>query len=130
MSVYSSCWYLIIILDTGYCFFERSFYKGTSMEAARFLKTDQVRQVGWYKSIIFYEEFIVPQEIEKLGFDVKIHTKYNIYHDYDDFSFLWNLRKKFYYWKSLLDYKKKQRDMIWVRWGETDWNFSSICCFL
>lgn len=91
--------------------FERSFYKWTSMEAARFLLTNLVRQVGWYKSIIFYEEFIVPQEIAKLGYNVKIHTEFNIYHDYDDFIFLWNLKKKYYYGKSLLEYKKKSKEI-------------------
>jgi hypothetical protein len=83
------------------------------MEAARFLKKDCVQEVWWFQNIIFYEEFIVPQLIEKLWYNVKIYTTYNIYHDYDDFTFRWNLKKKFYYWKSLSEYKKQMNE-LWI----------------
>lgn len=114
-----SGWVCIPVVDTWSSFwtrviaYERSFYKGTSMEAARFLRADLVRQVWGYKDIIFYEEFIVPQEIEQLGYNVRLHTEYNIYHDYDDFTFIGNLKKKYYYGKSLKEYQK-QLKKLWI----------------
>jgi len=106
VDIWNSFWTKVIA-------FERSFYKWTDIEAARFLKTSLVNKVWWYKDIIFYEEFIVPQEISKLWFNVKIHTEFNIYHDYDDFSFKLNLKKKFYYWKSLNKYKEEMQ-ILWL----------------
>jgi hypothetical protein len=130
-------WICIPVIDTWKSFwtkviaFERSFYKWTNIEAARFLKWSLVKQVWWYKNIIFYEEFIVPQEIAKLWFDVKIHTNYNIYHDYDDFSFIKNLSKKFYYGKSLDEYKKKIKE-IWIVeiWSDQMWVLNRYLIFL
>lgn len=113
-------WVCIPVVDTWNSFwvdviaYERSFYKNTNIEAARFLIKDLVEKVWLYKDIIFYEEFIVPQEIAQLGYDVKIHTNYNIYHNYYDFTFMWNLKKKFYYWKSLDEYKAKV-EAIWIK---------------
>lgn len=106
IDIWSSYWTQVIA-------FERSFYKWSSMEAARFLRKSLVDQVWWFKNIIFYEEFIVPQLIAQKWYDVKIYTHYNIYHDYDDFTFWWNLKKKFYYGKSLNEYKK-QMNKLWI----------------
>jgi len=107
VDIWKSFWVKVIA-------FERSFYKNTNIEAARFLRKDLVKKVWWYKNIIFYEEFIVPQEIAQLWYNVKLHTNYNIYHNYWDFTFIWNLKKKFYYWKSLDDYKEKIKE-IWIQ---------------
>ena len=112
-------WVVIPVIDTWSSYwtqviaFERSFYQWTNMEAARFLKKSLVEQVWWFQNIIFYEEFIVPQLIEQAWYNVKIYTNYNIYHDYDDFTFWWNLKKKFYYGKSLNEYKK-QMNKLWI----------------
>ena len=112
----------IPVVDTGSSFwvqviaYERTFYKWSVMEAARFLRRDSVIEVWGYKDIIFYEEFIVPQEIDRLGYNVKIHTKYNIYHDYDDFTFIGNLKKKFYYGKSLNLYRIRMKEMNMDYW--------------
>lgn len=130
-------WVCIPVVDTWKSFwtkviaYERSFYKWTDVEAARFLKADLVKKVWWYKNIIFYEEFIVPQEIAKLWYNVKIHADYNIYHDYDDFIFIWNLKKKFYYGKSLDEYKKKVKE-IWIQetWNNQMWIINRYMIFL
>lgn len=130
-------WVVLPVIDTGSSFwtkviaFERSFYKWTEIEAARFLKSDLVRKVGGFKDIIFYEEFIVPQEIARLWYNVKIYTEYNIYHDYNDFTFLWNLKKKFYYGKSLHLYKK-QMQYLWLSKSEGNqtWIFHRYMIFL
>jgi len=104
--------------------FERTFHKWSQMEAARFLKKDLVEKVWWYENIIFYEEFIVPQKIEKLWYNVKIHTDFALHHDYNDFTFLLNLKKKFYYWKSLKAYKV-QMEKLWLT-SNTKWQTSVI----
>lgn len=130
-------WVCIPVVDTWSSFwtkviaFERSFYKWTNIEAARFLDWDLVKKVWWYKDIIFYEEFIVPQEISILWYNVKLHTNFNIYHDYEDFSFLWNLKKKFYYWKSLDEYKKRLEE-IWFgnTWNIQTWILNRYLIFL
>jgi len=130
-------WVCIPVVDTWSSFwtkviaFERSFYKWTNIEAARFLDLGLVKKVWWYKDIIFYEEFIVPQEIGKLWYNVKIHTEYNIYHDYDDFNFIKNLKKKFYYGKSLREYKNKTKE-IWLEnvGAEQMWVFHRYLIFL
>lgn len=109
-------WVILPVVDIWKSFwtkviaFERSFYKGSSMEAARFLNLDLVKKVWWFKNIIFYEEFIVPQEIEKIWFSTKNYVDENIYHDYDDFTFMKNLKKKFYYGKTYEKYKKQMQE--------------------
>jgi len=124
VDIWNSFWVKVIA-------FERSFYKNTNIEAARFLRKDLVEKVWWYKDIIFYEEFIVPQEIAKLWYNVKLHTKYNIYHNYWDFTFIWNLKKKFYYGKSLDEYKKKVKE-IWIEetWEWQMWVINRYMIFL
>lgn len=124
IQIHENYWGVILpVVDIGNSFwtkviaFERSFYKGTDIEAARFLKSKLVKKIWGFKDIIFYEEFIVPQEIAKLWYNVKIYTTYNIYHDYDDFTFLWNLKKKFYYGKSLHLYKKQMQN-FWLSQSE------------
>lgn len=109
---------ILPVVDVGKSFwtkvitFERSFYENTYMEAARFLKAELVRKVWGFQNIIFYEEFIVPLEIEKIWFNVKIRVNSRIFHDHDDFNFIGNLRKKYYYGKSLEDYKKQSK-ILW-----------------
>ena len=93
--------------------FERTFYKWTHMEAARFLRKDLVEKVWWYENIIFYEEFIVPQKISKLWYNTKVHTDFALHHDYNDFTFMMNLKKKYYYWKSLREYQKQMKN-LWI----------------
>lgn len=136
-STKNAWWVILPVVDTGNSFwtkviaFERSFYKWTDIEAARFLKSDLVKKVWGFKDIIFYEEFIVPQEIAKLWYNVKIYTKYNIYHDYNDFTFLWNLKKKYYYGKSLHLYKKQMK-YLWLSQSEENqtWIFHRYVVFL
>ena len=119
--IWSSFWVKVIA-------FERTFYKWTQIEAARFLRKDLVEKVWWYENIIFYEEFIVPQKIAKLGYNIKIHTQFAVHHDYDDFTFFMNLKKKYYYWKSLREYQK-QMEKLWLT-TDSSWQTSVINRYL
>ncbi len=88
--------------------FERSFYAGTEIESARFFKKDLAKKVnGFDEDIIFFEETILPQKIESLGYNVKQRIKAEILHHEENFS-LWKwLKKKFYYGKNASKYKEK-----------------------
>jgi hypothetical protein len=81
------------------------------MEAPRFLRKDLVEQVLMYpEDIIFFEEFIVPQKIEKLGYNIRLHSENKIYHDYYDFNFIQNLKKRFNYGKTMQAYSENQTE--------------------
>jgi len=91
--------------------FERSFYAGTEIESARFFRKDLVIKVGGFdEDIIFFEESILPQKIEELGFNVKARIKSKILHHEEKFSLLKWLKKKYYYgktaWRYVERYKK------------------------
>lgn len=99
--------------------FERSLYVWTQMEAPRFLRKDLVEQVWKYpEDIIFFEEFIVPQKIEKLWYNIRIHSENKIYHDYYDFNFIQNLKKRFNYGKTMRAYSENQTEysdcQLWI----------------
>jgi len=99
--------------------FERSLYVWTQMEAPRFLKKELVKKVWMYpEDIIFFEEFIVPQKIEKLGYNIRLHSENKIYHDYYDFDFMQNLKKRFNYGKTMKAYSENQEEysdsQLWI----------------
>ena len=90
--------------------FERSFYAGTEIESARFFRKDLVKKVsGFDENIIFFEESILPQKIEKLGYNVKTRISSEISHHEDDFSLLNWLKKKYYYGKTANPYIKNHK---------------------
>lgn len=81
--------------------FERSFYAGTEVESARFFRMDLVRKVGGYdREVTCFEESILPQKIEKFGYDVKARISAHILHHEGDFSLIRWLKKKYWYGKS------------------------------
>ena len=92
--------------------FERELYVGSEIiEAARFLRKDLVEKVGGFdEDIVFYEEFTLPQKIEKLGFNTKKRCRSCIVHDFHDFKISDYLRKKFYYGKTAKKYKERYKD--------------------
>jgi len=92
--------------------FERELYKGSGIiEAARFLRKDLVEKVGGFdEDVVFFEEFTVPQKIEKLGFKTKERCDSYVIHDFYDFSLFKYLKKKFYYGKSAWKYVEKYKD--------------------
>ncbi len=92
--------------------FERELYKGSGIiEAARFLRKDLVKKVGGFdEDVVFFEEFTLPQKIEKLGFDTKKRCKSYVVHDFHDFNFLNYLKKKYYYGKTAWKYVKKYKE--------------------
>jgi len=91
--------------------FERSFYGGTLIESARFFRKDLVLKVGGFdEGVIFFEESVLPQKIEKLGYDVKVRIKSRILHHEEDFSLFKWLRKKYYYGKTAWKYIKKYKN--------------------
>ena len=91
--------------------FERELYKGSEViEAARFLRRNLVEKVGGFDdNIVFFEEFTVPQKIEKLGFNTKKKCTNNIIHDFYDFNFFYYLQRKYYYGKTAWKYLKKYK---------------------
>jgi hypothetical protein len=110
--VWSSYWVRCIA-------FERSLYIGTQMEAPRFLRADLVNKVwGYPENIIFFEEFIVPQRIEQLWYNIRLNTKNKIFHDYYDFNFMQNLNKRCKYWKTMHAYSEDQSEysnsQLWI----------------
>jgi glycosyltransferase involved in cell wall biosynthesis len=91
--------------------YERSFYAGTEIEAARFFRKDLVEKVGGYDgSIIFYEDHTLPQKIEKLGYNVKLRISREIYHHEEDLTLIKHLKKKYYYGKTARKYITKYKD--------------------
>jgi len=91
--------------------FERSFYAGTEIESARFFRKDLVLRVGGFdEDVIFFEESVLPQKIEKLGYNVKARIKSEIFHHEEDFSLFKWLRKKYYYGKTAWKYVKKYKE--------------------
>jgi glycosyltransferase involved in cell wall biosynthesis len=91
--------------------FERSFYKDTEIESARFFQRDITKQVGGYEEdIIFYEESTLPQKIKELGYNVNVRINSEIFHHEYDFNIFKWIKKKFYYGKTLSDYKKTHSD--------------------
>jgi glycosyltransferase involved in cell wall biosynthesis len=81
--------------------FERSFYAGSDVESARFFRKELVKKVGGFdEQRIFFEERVVPEKIEKLGFDVNRRIASQIIHNEEGFSLLGWLGKKYFYGKT------------------------------
>jgi hypothetical protein len=89
--------------------FERSFYRDTCIESARFFRKVDVDAVGWFEEdLVFFEESLLPQKIEKerwysCNFSVDVY----IHHDEWDIRLVSWLSKKYYYGKSLDTYREK-----------------------
>lgn len=91
--------------------FERSFYAGTEIESARFFRRDLALQVGGFdEEVVFFEESTLPQKIEKLGYGVKGRISSYILHNEEGFSLLRWLKKKYYYGKTVKNYRAKYRE--------------------
>jgi len=90
--------------------FERTFYKGTVIESARFFRRELLDKVGFDEEVVCYEESTLPQKVEKLGYSVKSRIKAEIIHREDDFSFFKWLKKKYYYGKTAWKYKQKYKE--------------------
>lgn len=92
--------------------FERSFYTGTDIESARFFLAEDVRKVwGFEEDLIFFEESLLPQKIEKLGKSTKNAIKKYIAHDESNITLGKWLKKKYYYGRSMNQYKKRVREI-------------------
>lgn len=89
--------------------FERSFYGGESVESARFFRKRDVEKVGGFEEdIVFFEESLLPQKIEKtLWLDCSLHSNSIISHQEGYIDIVSWLKKKYYYGKSLWIYKNK-----------------------
>lgn len=101
-------WFFVKVRD-----FERSFYEGTAVESARFFRKSDVVEVWWFEEdLIFFEESLLPQKIDSfLGLSCKARiTEYIEHNEWDIKLWLW-LKKKYYYGKSLGDYKKKVQEI-------------------
>lgn len=121
-------WFFVKIRD-----FERSFYDWTSVESARFFKLEYVRKVWWFEEdLIFFEESLLPQKIEsKLNKSCKFRINSYIHHNEWDINIIKWLSKKFYYGKSLYEYKQKVKE-IWIEqtWNDQMWILSRYLIFL
>ena len=88
--------------------FERSFYAGTAVESARFFRSDLVERVGGFdEDIVFFEESVLPQKIENLGYSVTARITSEILHHEDDFSLWRHLLKRYYYGKTTRAYSDR-----------------------
>ncbi|NHN46542.1 glycosyltransferase [Halostella sp. JP-L12] len=93
--------------------FERSFYKSTAVESARFFPMDAVRHVGGYdENVTFFEDSTLPQRIER---ETGLDTTYRV----DDAAILHHedgvrlpdwLGKKYRYGKTAHHYVRKYDD--------------------
>lgn len=121
-------WFFVKIRD-----FERSFYDWTSVESARFFKLEDVRKVWWFEEdLIFFEESLLPQKIEsKLNKSCKFRINSYIYHNEWDINIIKWLKKKFYYGKSLDEYKQKIKE-IWIEqtWNDQMWILNRYLIFI
>lgn len=101
-------WLFVQIRD-----FERSFYTGTSVDSARFFLLEDVKKVwGFEEDLIFFEESLLPQKIEaQLWKSTKFYTRACINHNEDKINLISRLKKKYYYWKSLDQYKQKVKEL-------------------
>jgi len=121
-------WFFAKIRD-----FERSFYGWTSVESARFFLLEDVKKVWWFEEdLIFFEESLLPQKIEaKLWKSCKYRINEYINHNEWNINLFSWLKKKFYYWKSLDDYKKKVKEIgIKQTWEWQMWIINRYIIFL
>jgi glycosyltransferase involved in cell wall biosynthesis len=98
--------------------FERSFYAGSVVESARFFRSDLVKQVGGYdEDTVFFEESVLPQKIEKLGYSVTARITSEIVHHEHGFSLWRHLLKRYYYGKTTSTYREKSRNYFEKQYG-------------
>ena len=91
--------------------FERKFYINTEIESARFFRKNIVLKAnGFDEKIVFFEESTLPQKIEKLGYNVRIRIGEKILHHEEYFSLIRQLKKKYYYGKTMLRYREKYKE--------------------
>jgi glycosyltransferase involved in cell wall biosynthesis len=90
--------------------FERSFYSKTNIESARFFRKDLVLRAGGFdKGAVFFEESVLPQKIELLGFNTRERIKPCILHHEENISLGEFLRKRYYYSKTARSYLKQYK---------------------
>lgn len=96
--------------------YEKSFYNWSNIESARFFKLDNVKKVWWFNdNLVFFEESILPQKIEKqLWLSCKFKVYDEILHDESNINIFKWLLKKYYYWKNISKYKS----VIKVLWND------------
>jgi len=98
--------------------FERSFYPGSVVESARFFRRDLVEQVGGFdEGVIFFEESVLPQKIESLGYVVTARVTSEILHHEEGFSLWQHLRKRYYYGKTTREYRIKSPEYFRQQYG-------------
>jgi len=92
--------------------FERSFYSESKVESARFFRLETARKAGGFdEKVVFFEEAVLPEKIEKLGLGVRARIKSKILHHEEGFSLGKWLRKKYYYGKTAT--RSKQTDIFY-----------------
>lgn len=88
--------------------FERSFYKDTPVESARFFRRRLVEESGGFEpGLVFFEESSLPLRITKMAVTSTERISVPILHDESNFSLLGWLRKKYYYGKTASQYVKR-----------------------
>jgi glycosyltransferase involved in cell wall biosynthesis len=98
--------------------FERSFYAGSLVESARFFRRDLVERVGGFdEGLIFFEESVLPQKIESLGYIVTARVTSEILHHEEGFSLWQHLRKRYYYGKTTREYREKSPEYFRQQYG-------------
>ena len=91
--------------------FERSLYRGSKIESARFFRKSFVVEVGGFdEDIMFYEESTLHQKLEMRGLTVKKRTDSLILHDEEEFDLTKWLSKKQYYSTNAALYRSKYRN--------------------
>lgn len=100
--------------------YEKCLYEYSKVESARFFRKDLVIKVGGFdETLVFLEESVIHQKIEKLGYDVTNRIESPILHDETDFSFFKHLKKKIYYgetmklYKNHYDYAEEQLGVVY-----------------
>lgn len=93
--------------------FERSLYKGTDVESARFFTRDLITKIGGFdEEVVFFEESTLPQKLEALGYDTKARIESMTCHLEDGFSLNKWLVKKYYYGKSSWKYRERYKRYV------------------
>jgi glycosyltransferase involved in cell wall biosynthesis len=91
--------------------FERSFYDGTAIDCARFIKKDKFLEVGGFdENLTGPEDWDLDKKLRSIGKFFLVKTP--IYHNEAEFNLKKYLSKKGYYAQKLDDYISK--------WGESD----------
>lgn len=91
--------------------FERKFYDGTAIDAARFIRKDKFLEAGGFDEKMYAcEDWDLDKRLKALGkFDI---IKSSLYHNEEEFSLKKYLAKKAYYAKNMGVYIE--------RWGKDD----------